>query len=197
MTESLTVAIAVLAGGEGTRMGGGKPLTRLGGRTLIEQAFDRACGWSSLAVVSLRSPNQIGVHQLPSITDVPGIDGPLAGLAAALGWAREGGADLLLTIPCDMPFLPDDLPERLINEIGEHGAAIASSSGNLHPVCGLWRTEALDEVSAYCSSGRRSLKGFARHLGFTDIEWPTSPRDPFFNINSPAELAIAEGMLEY
>jgi molybdopterin-guanine dinucleotide biosynthesis protein A len=101
----------------------------------------------------------------------------------------------LLTIPCDMPFLPDKLPQRLMAAIGELGAAIASSGGNLHPVCGLWRTAALTEVPAYWALGKRSLHGFARHIGFAEVEWPSTARDPFFNINSPADLAEAEALL--
>jgi molybdopterin-guanine dinucleotide biosynthesis protein A len=188
------VAVAVLAGGEGSRIGGGKPLIRLGGKTLVEQAFELANSWSNLAVVVLRSKGQTGSLQLPWIADAPSIAGPLAGLSSGLAWAREQGTDFLMTIPCDMPFLPKDLPDRLQDQIGGFGAAIASSSGNLHPVCGLWRTAALDSISDYCASGRRSLRGFAQQLGFVDVEWPASYRDPFFNINSPADLAIAEEM---
>lgn len=195
MTAPPRVAIAVLAGGEGSRIGGGKPLIRLGGTTLIEQAFERAHSWSNLAVVSVRSADQLGIHQLPWVVDAPDIAGPLAGLSAALRWARDQGANVVLTIPCDMPFLPDDLPQRLQAGIGELSAAVASSGGNLHPVCGLWRVEAVPQIAAYCSSGRRSLKGFAQHLGFAEVEWPTETRDPFFNVNSPADLAIAEGLL--
>jgi molybdopterin-guanine dinucleotide biosynthesis protein A len=195
MINSATIVSAVLAGGEGSRMGGGKPHAWLGGQTLLDRAYDRAKNWSNSAVVAIRYPEQLGSCQLPWINDATGIDGPLAGLAAALEWARGQSAAAVLTIPCDTPFLPADLPQRLINAIGEFGAAVASSRGNLHPACGLWRTEALDEVPAYCFSGRRSLKGFAEHLGFAEVEWPTRARDPFFNINCPADLAIAEGMI--
>lgn len=195
MINAATIVSAVLAGGEGSRMGGGKQHIMLGGQTLIERAYDRARGWSSATVVAIRSPEQLGSCQLPWVGDVTGIDGPLAGLAAALEWARGQGAAALLTIPCDMPFLPADLPQRLINAIGEFGAAVASSGGNLHPVCGVWRTDSVDEVPAYCLSGRRSLKGFAQHLGFAEVEWPTVTPDPFFNINRPADLVVAEEML--
>ena len=195
MIDSSAIAIAVLAGGEGSRIGGGKPLIRLGRKTLLERAYNRARGWSSSAIVSIRSQEQLGSCQLPWIADAAGIDGPLAGLAAALEWACRQGAEALLTIPCDMPFLPGDLVARLTNEIGKSDAAVASSGGALHPVCALWRDAATYRFADYCASGRRSLKGFAQHLGYAEVEWPTSPRDPFFNINSPGDLAVAEEML--
>jgi molybdopterin-guanine dinucleotide biosynthesis protein A len=195
MTRGHKLAVAVLAGGDGSRIGGGKPLIRLGGRTLIDRAFERAREWSSNAVVAVRSPQQLGQSQYPWVADAAGIDGPLAGLASALEWACRQGADAVLTIPCDMPFLPDELPQRLLAGLGDLGAAVASSGGNLHPVCGLWRTGALAEVSTYCASGKRSLRGFAGHIGFAEVEWPLEPSDPFFNINSPADLAAAEALL--
>jgi molybdopterin-guanine dinucleotide biosynthesis protein A len=93
-----------------------------------------------------------------------------------------------------MPFLPDDLLKRLNSEAGDMRAAIASSGGELHPVCGLWRNAAVYEFPAYCQSGRRSLRGFAEHVGFVAVDWPAEPGDPFFNINSPADLVAAEAM---
>ena len=194
MIQQSAIVVAVLAGGEGSRIGGGKPLIKLGGKTLVQRAYNRALSWSNAPVVAIRSPEQLGPCQLPWIADAAGIEGPLAGLAAALEWAYRQGAEALLTIPCDMPFLPDDLLKRLNSEVGDMQAAIASSGGELHPVCGLWRNAANYEFPSYCESGRRSLRGFAEHIGFVAADWPTEPRDPFFNINSPVDLAAAEAM---
>ena len=89
--------IVILAGGEGRRIGGGKPQRLLGGETPARPraAASRAAGrtrcWSRTAG-----------------SDAPGIEGPLGGIAAALALGGD-----VLTIPCDMPFLPADLPERL------------------------------------------------------------------------------------
>lgn len=195
MIDRSNIAVVVLAGGQGTRIGGGKPLLKLGRTTLIEQAYERATGWASDAVVAIRSPQQLGGHRLPWIADAPGIEGPLAGLAAALQWARSKGAQSLLTIPCDMPFLPEDLATRLLDGIGKRGAALASSGRNLHPVCGLWQVASLQAMPAYCASSRRSLRGFAEQGGFAEISWPIKPHDPFFNINRPSDLAAAEKWL--
>ena len=195
MIDTSDIAVAVLAGGEGSRIGGGKPLIKLGGRTLVERAFARARSWSATSIVAIRSTEQLGSCNLPWIADAAGIDGPLAGLAAGLEWACRKGAEALLTIPCDMPFLPGDLATRLLDEVGDLGAAVASSGGELHPVCSLWLNAAIDEFPRYCASGRRSLRGFAQHVGFAEVEWPAEPRDPFFNINSPADLAAAADML--
>ena len=195
MTGLVDIAIAILAGGEGSRMGGAKPLVRLAGKSLVERCYERALGWSDHVVVAVRSPAQLGRLNLPSIGDEPGMEGPLAGLAAALRWSRDGGRQGLLAMPCDMPFLPGDFPHRLVAGIGEHRAALAAAKGQLYPVCSLWRNEAILELPDYCRTGQNSLRGFAHHLGFATVEWPVSGRDPFFNVNSPADILAAEAML--
>ncbi|MEA3029682.1 MAG: molybdenum cofactor guanylyltransferase [Sphingomonadales bacterium] len=167
--------IVVLAGGEGRRIGGHKPLRLLGGETLLDRALRRAWGWSDDVLVATAE------------TDMPGIEGPLGGVAAALA----GGGDVL-TIPCDMPFLPDDLPERLQSK---ETATIAMSGGRLHPVCALWRARAIEGLAGYVATGRRSLRGFAEAVGYKAVVWDADPVDPFFNINDEADLAQAEALL--
>lgn len=188
--------VAILAGGEGRRMGGGKPLRMLAGATLIERAVEQARTWSDMVVVCVREPGQAGAAGAEEVLDGSG-EGPLAGLESALSHARTVGADVVLTIPCDMPLLPPDLRERLEAALEPGaGAVIAGSGGELHPVCAIWRSTMLDSLPSYRASGRSSLRGFAGHVGYAAIDWPRRPYDPFLNINRPEELEEAERLLE-
>lgn len=171
--------IVILAGGEGRRIGGGKPQRLLGGITLLERALRRAQSWSDEVFVAARDGGDIA--------DDPTVEGPLGGVAAALALGRD-----VLTIPCDMPFLPDDLPVRLRSEAA---VTLAASGGRLHPVCALWSAEAAAGLPAYVAAGRRSLTGFAEAVGCEAVEWAIEPFDPFFNINDSADLARAEALL--
>jgi molybdopterin-guanine dinucleotide biosynthesis protein A len=196
MTKSNAIAIAILAGGEGSRIGGNKPFVRLGTSTLLERSWKFASAFSDKVTIVLRTPDLAGASDYPIVTDRPDIEGPLGGLASALAWAKSEGREAVVTIPCDMPFLPSDLVERLTNEIGGKAAAIAASDGRIHPVCGLWKVTVIEELEAYSESGERSLQGLARAVGFTQIEWPVQEVDPFFNINSQGDLAKARAHLE-
>src|SRR5690606_13574518 len=112
--------------------------------------------------VAVRDATQVGdTGNAELVLDDSAIEGPLGGLASALRFARERGRQAVLTLPCDMPFLPNDLLQRLSAAMGVKNAAIAASGGSLHPVCGLWRMAALTALPAYAASGRRSLRGFA------------------------------------
>ena len=189
-------AAVILAGGEGSRIGGGKPMLRLGGMTLLERAIDYALTQSDLIAVAVRDTWQVGGSIVTVLEDDPEIEGPLAGLVSALDFAHQQKADAVLTLPTDMPFLPPDLAERLGTDLAGNRSAVAVSGGHLHPVCGLWRAESLDFVPAYLASGRRSLRGLAETVGHAAVDWPAEPVDPFFNINTPADLASAEQRLQ-
>lgn len=189
---SAKTAVVVLAGGEGRRMGGGKPLRAYGEATLVAHAVALARRWSPLVAVAVRAPGQVaGQVDAPLVLDDPGLGGPIAGLAAALAFAREQGADRLLTIPCDAPRLPDDLLARLSAALdGGAEVAVPASGGDLHPDCALWRVEAAERLEPYLAGGGSSLRGFAAACGMDRVEWPD--KGAFANANTPQDLAALQ-----
>ncbi len=192
MTDRL--AVVVLAGGAGSRMGGEKPRRRLGRTTLIGHALDLAQAYGRQVAVAVRDETQVAdVVEARLLLDDPNIEGPLAGLASALAFARDLGAAWVLTLPCDSPRLPPDFSLRLQRALRRgQAAALARSSGRLHPTCALWRVDCLEALPAYLESGRRSLKGFAAAVGMTVVDWPVVETDPFANANTLEELAALQ-----
>lgn len=192
----MKIAVVILAGGEGERIGGNKPSRMLGGLSLLDRAVAYAPTLATSVAVAVRNERQVGNVEVPTIQDDAEIEGPLGGLVAALRFARDEGAAAALTIAADMPFLPPDLAARLSEALSGTRAAIACSGGHLHPVCGLWSIEALGHLPGYLASGRRSLKGFAEAVGYAPVDWHADPFDPFFNINTEQDLAEAERLLK-
>ena len=189
----MSFAVVILAGGEGRRIGGGKPDRLLGDESLIDRVIARARGWSADVAVAVGHGWRPAGQATALLEDQLG-EGPIAGLCSALAFAADGGIGSVLTISCDTPFLPEDLPQRLL-EAGRP-AAVASSGGRLHPSCTLWRTEAAEQLPGYLAAGRSSLRGFAAAVGMAEVAWPVEPFDPFFNINTGDDLAIAERWLK-
>jgi molybdopterin-guanine dinucleotide biosynthesis protein A len=191
MTPAL--AVVVLAGGEGRRMGGGKPLRLLHDRSLISLALDRARSWSPLVAVSVRSPDQVGELDAPLILDSQDVAGPLAGLAAALAFASRASASRLLTLPCDTPDLPDDLARRLAEALGRGaGAAVARCDGRLHPICAVWDViAARTDLPGYIAEGRSSVRGFAETVGLQAVDWDAGSAPAFRNLNTLMDLRDA------
>lgn len=194
MTRPRSIAAVVLAGGEGQRMGGGKPLRMLEGRPLIEHALAIARGQGGRVAVAVQSPGQVGpLRDVAWLADPPEVRGPLAGLVSALAFAEAHGEEVVLTLPCDAPRLPADLGRRLLDGLGPRDqAAVAQSHGRLHPVCAVWRVAVRPVLDAYLASGRASVKGLAELAGMAVVDWGPASPDPFVNLNTLDELAAAE-----
>ena len=187
------VGVVILAGGFGTRMGGGKPERLFRGRRLIDPMIDLVNAWHVPAVMCVREPAQVKQEAYQCILDRPDIEGPLAGLLAAFDWACGESLERILTLPCDMPLLPADVLEKLCgaSKAGKR-PAVAVSNGRRHPVCAVWPAESFGRVEAYAAAGRRSLVGALEACGAVDVEWPEGEPDLFVNINTPDDLARFE-----
>lgn len=190
------LAVVVLAGGEGRRMGGDKPLRLLAGISLISRALAKARAYSPLVAVSVRRPEQVGAEaDAPLIGDWMGVEGPLAGLAAGLDFARRQGAKRLLTIPCDMPLLPTNLALHLSAALEPPArAAIPTVAGRTHPACTLWTTDSLRHVDAYVATGRASLHGFAEWVGVRIVACGEWDEQAFTNANTAEDLVRLQAL---
>jgi molybdenum cofactor guanylyltransferase len=184
----------VLAGGRSQRLGGGdKCLLALGGGTILDHVIG-AVGTqvSCLAINSNSAPALFAHTGLPVLADVlPGRLGPLAGIHSSMLWARARGADAVLTVPTDTPFLPRDLVARL--EAGREAgqASVAMSGAELHPVVGIWPSALAEPLEAFLAEGVYRVRGWLGQISFRRVEFETGAIDPFWNINTPEDLALA------
>ena len=198
-----TLAV-ILAGGLARRMGGGdKPLRRLGGRPLLDHVIARVAPQvAAMAINANGDPARFAAQGLPVIADsLPDRPGPLAGVLAGLDWAAAHRPDLpwVLSVAGDGPFLPPDLAARLhlVRAAARTPLACARSagSGQAHPTFGLWPVALRDHLRAALAAGVRRVERFTAAQGCAHADWPADPVDPFFNANTPEELAEAERLL--
>ncbi|SEN06865.1 molybdenum cofactor guanylyltransferase [Loktanella fryxellensis] len=192
----------VLAGGLATRMGGGdKGLLRLGDRPLIGHVIDRlAPECAALAINANGDPARWDIPDLRGLPVLPDSvadhAGPLAGVLAGLDWAASLGADSIVTVAADTPFCPRDLVTRLRAQAGAQGLCLAASpdaTGRLqrHPTAGLWPTRLREDLRAALTGGLRKMVQWTdRHAGSV-AAFDSQPVDPFFNVNTPQDLALA------
>ncbi|MDT9598786.1 molybdenum cofactor guanylyltransferase [Sphingosinicella rhizophila] len=192
----MRIGAVILAGGAGRRIGGDKPFRLLAGRSLVDHVLDQVKAWQIPCAIAIRDHADLRFpDHLPLLHDREDA-GPIAGLASALRHAVREGLDAILTLPCDTPLLPRDLPERLKHALAlPSEAAVARSGERLHPSCGLWRASASVRIENYLQR-RASLRGFAEELGAVIVAWPVQPYDPFFNVNTEDDLAAAENLLK-
>ncbi|MFN3447825.1 MAG: molybdenum cofactor guanylyltransferase MobA [Roseococcus sp.] len=187
----------VLAGGLARRMGGGdKPLRLLGGRPMLDHVLARLA--PQVAAVALNANGEaarFAAYGLPVWPDtLPGHPGPLAGILAAM---EASPLPWVVTVPGDCPFLPADLVARLhaAREAAGTPLACAASGGFAHPPIALWPAALAEDLRAAIAAGERKIDRWTARHGVAQAEWPIAPHDPFFNANTPEELAEAEAIL--
>jgi molybdopterin-guanine dinucleotide biosynthesis protein A len=193
----------ILAGGRGRRMGGvDKAFLTLGGETLLGRTIARARPQVSGLVINANSdPTRYAEFLLPTVPDsIGGYLGPIAGILSGLEWLRANRPDAkwLASFACDCPFFPLDLEERLIAAATHEGAsvALAASGGRHHPVFAVWRADLpVTSEGVLRDQGLRKMDDFVALFPNTRVEFAADPIDPFFNINTPDDLARAEAML--
>ncbi len=191
----------ILAGGASRRFGVEKSAALLCGKPLLAWVMERAKPQVDALVLNANDP-EIGkavsdVERLPD--DAPG-EGPIAGVLAALAQAGRRGFSHVASFACDTPFFPHDTMARLASALLSSQAdyAVASCGAMAHRIFALWPVERRAQLAHAFANGTRSMRDIEHWLEPTWADFPKTggpDGDPFFNINTPADLEAAERWL--
>jgi molybdenum cofactor guanylyltransferase len=192
----------VLAGGLARRMGGGdKARIRIGGATILERVCARFAPQCTAVILNANGdPARFADTGLTVVPDsVPGFAGPLAGILAGLDWAAAKAPEItdVASVPGDCPFLPRDLVARLEAARSRAGVPLACArSGDWrHPVVGLWPVKLRENLRhALIDEDLHKIEIWTARHGIVTADWPVTPVDPFFNVNTPQDAEAAEEM---
>jgi len=196
----------LLAGGRSSRMGGGdKCLRMLGGRTILARIIDRLRPQVSDILINANGDaSRFIAFGLPVVADsIVGYAGPLAGVHAGLEWVKANRPDVshVVTIAIDTPFFPTDLVRQLLQASEDRSAMrIAKSEMGTHYVIGLWPVALAPDLEASIERGDRRVGAWTKEHGAVEVFFPPvdvggKHIDPFFNINAPEDLAVAESLV--
>lgn len=186
----------LLAGGRARRMGGtDKGLVELAGRPMVAHVLARLEPQVAALVVNANRNREryadLGVEVVADTLD--GYLGPLAGLLAGM---EVAATELVVTAPCDSPFVPPDLVGRLVAGLDAAGAdlAVAHDGERQQTVFLLARTALADGLRAWLADGGRKIDAWFARLAVTDVDFRDRP-EAFLNINTPEERADLEARL--
>jgi molybdopterin-guanine dinucleotide biosynthesis protein A len=193
MTTHTGVTGLLLAGGQGRRMGGvDKGLQQLRGKPMARHVIERLAPQVDELLINanqnIEQYQALGYRVIPDA--IGGFAGPLAGLHRGLG---EAAYPLVVTAPCDSPFLPLDLVARLKAALDAHQAdlAVAKTGDQPHPVFCLCRRSVLAGLTAFLHSGGRKIDHWYSALKVVEV--PFADEAAFRNINTPGDLADCGG----
>lgn len=190
--ERADITGLVLAGGQGSRLGGvDKGLQPYRGQPLARTALERLSPQVGRVMLSanrhLDEYARWGVPVWPDPAGLAGYQGPLAGFLSGLERAET---PYLATVPCDCPRFPGDLVTRLADAMHEGiDLVLARTPTGPEPAFCLMRRSLADDLRRYLESGERKIGRWLAQLGRTEVDFD----DPaaFFNINTPDDLARA------
>lgn len=195
----------VLAGGQSRRMGGtDKAFVELGRKPLISHVIDRLSPQvGGVAINANGDPGRFSAIDLPVFADtIGGHAGPLAGVLAAMRFAEAQDAALthVATAATDTPFFPVDLVRRLSGvATTDDTIAMATSGGNRHPVFALWPVALTGDLEDWLATTDtfKVMAWVQRHrLQQVEFVIGADGTDPFFNINTPDDLARATALMQ-
>jgi molybdenum cofactor guanylyltransferase len=183
----MNVSGIVLAGGLGRRMGGvDKGLQLLRGKPMVEWVLARLSPQVDDIVINANQNlerYQAYGHRVVS-DQIAGFAGPLAGLHAGLKAVKH---PLIVTVPCDSPFLPIDLVERLHAALGAHDLAVAKTGEQAHPVFALVKRDCRESLEAFLAQGGRKIDAWYAALKVIEVSFDDDAQ-AFRNINTLEEL---------
>ena len=195
----------ILAGGLSRRMGGGdKSMLALGGQPILNYVVDLAQAQVDTVLLNVNGDAQrFAAFELPVQADiVPDFAGPLAGVVSAMAWAKQHkpNATHIITMAADTPFFPADYVSRMIKQmqLGGQRLACASYEGRTQPVFGLWPVDLFDDLyRAIVEDDMRKVDRFTSPYGVADVAFDELTHNPFFNVNRPEDLSLAEQLLAH
>jgi molybdopterin-guanine dinucleotide biosynthesis protein A len=183
----------ILAGGQGRRMGGvDKGLTLLRGRPMVAWVLERlAPQVGELLINANQNLDRYQGFGYPVVSDeIAGFAGPLAGLHAGMKTAH---GSFVLMVPCDSPFLPTDLAQRLFDALDADHAdlSVAKSGAQPYPVFALARTSLRPHLAAFLEGGGRTVYAWYDSLKIIEVAFDDQEH-AFTNINTTDELKAIE-----
>lgn len=184
----------ILSGGRATRMGGvDKGLVNFHGKPLIAHVIERlAPQVDELFINANRELETYKTFGLPVFTDeTQNFSGPLAGFQLAL---KHATYDYVCIVPCDSPFLPENLVQKLFVALLEKNAdiAVAASDQNNHPVFCLCKKNVLPSLETFIQSRQGKVNAWQKSLRYVEVDF-TEPDDngstkAFLNLNTLQDL---------
>lgn len=186
----------ILAGGRGSRMGGvDKGLQSFRGAPMVLHVIMRLS--PQVGMLAINANQNMAPYEsfgMPIWPDqLTGFEGPLAGLQVGLAHCET---EYLVSAPCDSPFLPEDLVQRLGDALLAHQADLAvavTGEGDArqpHPVFCLMKAELLQHLSVFLQNGGRKIDAWYKSLQVIEVPFPDEAA--FRNINTLEELRKLE-----
>ena len=202
MNDNNILAV-VLAGGQSKRFGEDKNQAKLGDLTLLEHVLAKVTKkFEKILIISNQNLNIKTLNSITIISDcIQGNLGPLVGVLTAMKWIKKNNKQYqwIATFPSDTPFFDTSIIEKYKSRINLNESLLyfAKSNQKRHNIFGLWSVKLMDTLeNDLINNNFRKVEKWADKIGVETINVKIDKFDPFFNINTKADLKEAEKILK-
>lgn len=185
------ITAVVLAGGQGRRVAEqDKGMISFSGKKLVEHVIESLSAQTrEIVIVANRNIDSYAAFGFPVVSDrIEGFQGPLAGIDAAFSVT---GSSFIVCVPCDSPFLPNDLINRLIAAATANNPIVVASDGErLHPVVCLLHRSVWRDVEKRLAQGQLRLMEWIEANGYDVADFSACP-EVLQNLNTLEQINLA------
>ena len=194
-TKTQNISAVILAGGKGSRLGGvDKGLVKLNNLTLVQHVINQIQPQVSQIMISAnRNLDVYKGYGFPVYEDeINDYAGPLAGILKAL---QQCKSEWLLTVPADSPFVPNNLVERLSENMQDNKIVIPHDGKYLQSTFSLIHKSLESDLKKFLQQGERKARLWMQQQAHTIVDF-SNQTDAFININTEDDLKKAEKHLQ-
>ena len=173
-----------------------KGLILINGKPLIEYVIEAVKPQVDTLIINAnRNQELYGRYGYPVIKDSYGdYQGPLAGMSSCMAVVDT---EYILTVPCDSPFIPPDLADRLYRSLTKKHVdiSVATNGRRIQPVFALIKVKLLDRLLSFLERGERRIDKWYSEQNMIKTDF-SDEKQTFVNINTPEKLLMVEAVLE-
>lgn len=196
----MQMTVAIIAGGNSSRMGTDKAFVKLANKPLIEHVVERTSDLGQTETMLIANQPDAYAHLgLPIYTDVQPNKGPLGGIYTALTYSSN---PFTLMVACDMPFLNPDLLKFMMSKISESvDIVVPRVDGYPQGLHAIYGQTCLVPIEAQLAANRLKIIRFydqmrVCYLDEADYQAYDPEKQSFANLNTPEELDKARNQLK-
>lgn len=180
----------ILAGGQGSRMGGmDKGLVELNDKPLIEYVIEALQPQTASITINANRSHDIYQQYAPVIADsFTEFPGPLGGIHAGL--SHPGNNEWVGFVPCDSPNIPNNLAQLFCDAWHQEADILVAHDGEYYqPVFTLFHRRVLEKLHNFLERGERKIILFYDECNTVKVDF-SNAKDTFINLNTPEQLKM-------
>ena len=185
---------AILAGGKSTRMKYNKAFAKLGDETIIETILQRFELIFDETIIITNEPEEYEFLGMPLYTDIYVGLGPISGIHSAL---TNSNNDTTFVLACDMPFVPQNLIEYMLDRIKGYDTVVARTKGFFQATSAAYHKSSLPVLTNCLENEKLKTTLIFREMKTKILDEPELMQfgnldEIFFNINDEIALSNAQ-----